>query len=251
MFHYGMRGPDGSEMWGKFVYREIAPPERLVFIVSFSDENGGMTRHPMAPTWPLEMLNTLTFDGARRKDDAHASQQRVQRDGRRARHVQGRPQQHAGRIHRNVRPAGRLPGRRRSHERRSIDFTHRRRGFSASPGFLAGVMFACHGAQKLFGVFGGMPPGVPKALIWTAGPIEFFGGILIAIGLFTRSAAFLCSGLMAFAYFIGHAPQRLLADDERRRAGDPLLLALPLHRRARTGRVGGGQLLRKHRSPSA
>ena len=50
--------PDGSEMWGKFVYREITPPERMVFIVSFSDENGGTTRHPMAPTWPLEMLNT-------------------------------------------------------------------------------------------------------------------------------------------------------------------------------------------------
>lgn len=72
--------------------------------------------------------------------------------------------------------------------------------------FLAGVMFACHGAQKLFNVFGGMPPGVPKTLIWTAGPIEFLGGILIAIGLLTRGAAFLCSGLMAFAYFTGHAP---------------------------------------------
>lgn len=70
---------------------------------------------------------------------------------------------------------------------------------------LAGTMFACHGAQKIFGAFGGMPPGVPKALIWSAGSIEFFGGVLIAIGLFTRPAAFLCSGLMAFAYFIGHA----------------------------------------------
>ena len=71
--------------------------------------------------------------------------------------------------------------------------------------FLAGVMFACHGAQMLFGVFGGMPPGVPKALIWTAGPIELIGGILIAIGLFTRITAFICSGMMAVAYFTGHA----------------------------------------------
>jgi len=70
---------------------------------------------------------------------------------------------------------------------------------------LAGVMFACHGAQKMFGMFGGIPPGVPPALIWSAGPIEFIGGLLIALGLFTRSAAFLCSGMMAFAYFIGHA----------------------------------------------
>jgi putative oxidoreductase len=71
---------------------------------------------------------------------------------------------------------------------------------------LAGIMFACHGAQKLFGAFGGMPPGVPKALIWSAGPIELAGGALIAIGLFSRTAAFICSGLMAVAYFTGHAP---------------------------------------------
>ena len=70
---------------------------------------------------------------------------------------------------------------------------------------IAGAMFACHGAQKIFGAFGGMPPGVPAGLTWTAGPIEFFGGVLIALGLFTRPIAFLCSGLMAFAYFIGHA----------------------------------------------
>lgn len=72
---------------------------------------------------------------------------------------------------------------------------------------VSGTMFACHGAQKLLGAFGGMPPGVPMtAQIWTAGIIELVGGALIAVGLFTRSAAFLSSGLMAFAYFIGHAP---------------------------------------------
>jgi uncharacterized protein YndB with AHSA1/START domain len=61
VFHYDMRGPDGKEMWGKFVYREIVPPEKMVFIVSFSDENGGITRHPMAPTWPREVINFLTM----------------------------------------------------------------------------------------------------------------------------------------------------------------------------------------------
>jgi putative oxidoreductase len=71
---------------------------------------------------------------------------------------------------------------------------------------IVGAMFACYGAMKLFGVFGGLPPGVPKILIWTAGPIEFLGGILIAIGLFSRITSFICSGQMAFAYFIGHAP---------------------------------------------
>jgi putative oxidoreductase len=70
---------------------------------------------------------------------------------------------------------------------------------------LTGVMFASHGAQKVLGVFGGMPAGAPKLVVWTAGPIEFVGGILIALGLFTRTTAFICSGLMAAAYFMGHA----------------------------------------------
>jgi uncharacterized protein YndB with AHSA1/START domain len=61
-YHYGMESPDGKVMWGKFVYREVVPPEKLVFINSFSDEAGGLTRHPMAPTWPLEMLSTFTFE---------------------------------------------------------------------------------------------------------------------------------------------------------------------------------------------
>ena len=61
-YHYGLESPDGKAMWGKFVYREITPTERMVFINSFSDEAGGITRHPMAPTWPLEMLSTFTFE---------------------------------------------------------------------------------------------------------------------------------------------------------------------------------------------
>ena len=57
-----MEAPNGTAMWGKFVYREIVPPERIVFINSFSDEAGGITRHPMSPTWPLQMLSTFTFE---------------------------------------------------------------------------------------------------------------------------------------------------------------------------------------------
>jgi putative oxidoreductase len=73
---------------------------------------------------------------------------------------------------------------------------------------LAGTMFACHGSQKLFGAFGGLPPGVtvPAYIQYGAGSLEFFGGILIALGLFTRTVAFILSGLMAVAYFTGHAP---------------------------------------------
>ncbi|HEY1961663.1 MAG TPA: SRPBCC domain-containing protein, partial [Rhizomicrobium sp.] len=61
IFHYGMRSPTGEEMWGKFVYREIAAPERLVFINSFSDRAGNTVRAPFAEDWPLEVLNVLTF----------------------------------------------------------------------------------------------------------------------------------------------------------------------------------------------
>jgi uncharacterized protein YndB with AHSA1/START domain len=59
---YGMQVPDGPVMWGKFVYREIEPPAKFVVINSFSDEKGGLTRHPMSPSWPLEMLSVFTFE---------------------------------------------------------------------------------------------------------------------------------------------------------------------------------------------
>jgi putative oxidoreductase len=68
----------------------------------------------------------------------------------------------------------------------------------------AGVLLASHGAQK-FGAFGGIPDGVPAFIVWVAGPIELLGGALLAAGLFTRPTAFLMSGLMAFAYLLGHA----------------------------------------------
>ena len=60
-FHYAMRSPDSKEMWGKFVYREIVAPEKIVLVNSFSDEKGGLTRHPFSPAWPLEMLTETTF----------------------------------------------------------------------------------------------------------------------------------------------------------------------------------------------
>lgn len=61
LFHYGMKAPDGSDMWGRFVYREIEAPRRMVFIVSFSDPAGGIARHPGHESWPLQMLSTVTF----------------------------------------------------------------------------------------------------------------------------------------------------------------------------------------------
>ena len=62
IFHYGMKGPDGEVMWGKWTYKEIAPPSKLVLVNSFSDEAGGLTRHPLASGWPLEMLTTATLE---------------------------------------------------------------------------------------------------------------------------------------------------------------------------------------------
>ncbi len=70
--------------------------------------------------------------------------------------------------------------------------------------FFAGVMYACHGAQKLFGALGGQVAEAPMMKV--AGVIEFGGGILIAVGLITSVAAFLASGQMAAAYFMAHAP---------------------------------------------
>lgn len=71
---------------------------------------------------------------------------------------------------------------------------------------LAGVMFACHGAQKLLPVFGGPMANRPP-LMTLAGTIELGAGTLIALGLFASYAAFVASGQMAVAYFISHLKQ--------------------------------------------
>ena len=75
---------------------------------------------------------------------------------------------------------------------------------------VVGFLFLWHGMQKVFGWPSGMPADAPPFIVWTAGPIELVGGILVMIGLFTGPAAFLCSGLMAFAYWMGHGMQALL-----------------------------------------
>ena len=69
LFHYLLRMPDGQDLWGRWVMREIAKPERLVFVVSFSDPGAGISTHPMNPAWPREMHSTVRFAalGARTK----------------------------------------------------------------------------------------------------------------------------------------------------------------------------------------
>ncbi|MBA3726702.1 MAG: DoxX family protein, partial [Armatimonadetes bacterium] len=72
---------------------------------------------------------------------------------------------------------------------------------------VAGLLIFQPGAMKLFGWYGGMPPGVEMtSQLWIAGILEVAGGILIMLGLFTRPAAFILSGEMAVAYFQGHQP---------------------------------------------
>lgn len=73
---------------------------------------------------------------------------------------------------------------------------------------VCGGLFAFHGAQKLFGAFGGNA--VPVASMFgVAGIIELVGGLLVMIGLLTGLAAFIASGEMAAAYFMAHAPKGL------------------------------------------
>lgn len=71
---------------------------------------------------------------------------------------------------------------------------------------VAGFLFAFHGVQKLFGMFGGTAQPI-ASLFGLAGIIELTCGVLVAIGWFTPFAAFLASGEMAAAYFIAHAPK--------------------------------------------
>ena len=73
---------------------------------------------------------------------------------------------------------------------------------------VAAILFIEHGTQKLFG----FPPTerpMPElfTLMWFAGVLEVFGGLLLLLGLFTRPVAFILSGQMAFAYWMAHAPQ--------------------------------------------
>lgn len=74
---------------------------------------------------------------------------------------------------------------------------------------VAALLFMQHGAQKLFGfppspqgTSGSLPP-----LMLVAGALEFFGGLLLLLGLLTRPVAFILSGQMAVAYFMAHAPR--------------------------------------------
>src|ERR1051326_8837245 len=77
---------------------------------------------------------------------------------------------------------------------------------------IVAFLFIAHGAQKLFGFLA--PPGAPTPSLYSqigvGGILEFFGGLLLLLGLFTRPVAFILSGMMAVAYFQVHAPRAFL-----------------------------------------
>jgi putative oxidoreductase len=75
---------------------------------------------------------------------------------------------------------------------------------------VVGFLFLCHGTQKLFAIPSAMPGNVPAFITYVAGPIELIGGTMIMIGLFTCWSAFITSGHMAVAYWIGHGTNALL-----------------------------------------
>ena len=75
---------------------------------------------------------------------------------------------------------------------------------------LTGFLFLWHGSQKLFGFPIPAMEGIPAFIQFSAGPIELVGGTLVMIGLFTRWAAFVCSGTMAAAYWMAHGLNGLL-----------------------------------------
>ena len=74
---------------------------------------------------------------------------------------------------------------------------------------VTGFLFLWHGTQKLFNFPIPVGEGTPAFILYIAGPIELVGGLLVMIGLLTRPAAFLSSGLMAAAYWMAHGTRAL------------------------------------------
>jgi len=64
IFHYAMAFQPGHDIYGRFIFRELVAPERILFVNSFSDAEGGITRAPfpqLEGKWPLEVLNSMTL----------------------------------------------------------------------------------------------------------------------------------------------------------------------------------------------
>ena len=118
---------------------------------------------------------------------------------------------------------------------------------------VVGFLFACHGAASLFGVLGGAA-GTHGGTVhtgawpgWWAAVIQLIGGTLVALGLFARVAALICSGSMAYAYFVVHQNAGLLPIENRGEAAALYAWAFLLIAAAGPGPTALGRLLRARR----
>lgn len=106
---------------------------------------------------------------------------------------------------------------------------------------VSGVLISMHGTSKLLGFPEQVAHAVPLfSLVGVAGALEIVGGVLLALGFHTRLVAFVLSGEMAFAYFIGHA-EGLPAHRQPRRARGDVVLRVPVFLRGGGGRVQRGR----------
>jgi uncharacterized protein YndB with AHSA1/START domain len=101
-----MKSPDGLVIWGKWIIREILPPERLIFIDCFSNESGGLERHPPRTHMAAAQSHDSHVRGTRREEDSrHGPVDSGAGNGRGTRHVRGEPRFDARRLDGYVRSA--------------------------------------------------------------------------------------------------------------------------------------------------
>ncbi|MBD0837409.1 MULTISPECIES: DoxX family protein [unclassified Streptomyces] len=114
---------------------------------------------------------------------------------------------------------------------------------------VVGLLFACHGASKLFGAFGGRTVDAGAWPNWYAAVIELVGGSLVLLGLGTRAAAFISSGAMAYAYFKVHQPSALWPIENSGEGAAMYCWAMFLLIFTGSGAFGLDRLFAKRRTP--
>ncbi len=136
-FHYGMRATGGEEMWGRFVYREILPRRRLVWVNSFSDPEGGLARHPASLTGRWRLMLVMGLSPRPRAERRLTSARADHREPGRAPRLQGRLQVHGRRVRRDAGQARPAPQERpidgRKGDRAYAACGSRRRASSRAP----------------------------------------------------------------------------------------------------------------------
>ena len=114
---------------------------------------------------------------------------------------------------------------------------------------VTGFLFLCHGSQKLFGFPAAAREGAPAWIQYGAGGIEFFGGLLVMIGLATPPGGVPVQRLHGGGLLTGPRHPGAVSAQQRRRVGGAVLLRVPVHRLPRRGTVGRGPRLTASRRP--